>query len=277
MQPGSEQRAAPWWLRTTGAVVLVVALLALGQGLWLGLNAVLGLPEASWQALALANVVAFAPPAVLLAVWLRRWAGHGIADLGFRVRRPVLGVVVGVAAALVLFVVSQLAVLAVGPAQAETPDPADPVLPGLGVALVLLVTIAVQASAEELFLRGYLLRTLRRDLGTAAAVAISSVLFGLLHSLNPDATVAYVAATAALGLLLAFIALSGGGLWASCAFHTIWNAIPAIASAGSTSDGPLDTGGAVANLAYVVVYLVFAAVAGLLYRARSSPGTVRSR
>ncbi|MBW0101370.1 hypothetical protein [Pseudonocardia sp. KRD291] len=157
----------------SGATVLVVALLATGQGLWLGVNAVLGLPDAGWPALALSNVVAFAPPAVAPAVWLRLRTAHGVADLGFRVRRPALGVVAGVATAV------------------------------------------------------------------------------------------------ALGLLLAFIALSGGGLWASCAFHTTWNAIPSIASAGSAAEGPLDTGASVANVVYVVVYLVLAAAAGWMFRSRS--------
>ncbi|MBP2366906.1 CPBP family intramembrane glutamic endopeptidase [Pseudonocardia parietis] len=265
------------WLRVLGAIVVVVVLLGAGQFLWIGVNAVLGLPESGWQALALSNIVAFAPPALALAVWLWLREGRSVADLGFRVRRPALAVLAGAGTAVVLFVVSQLVVVLSDPVDPGTGDAAGPISPGVTVALVLLVTIAVQASTEELFLRGYLLGTARRHVGTAAAVLLSSVVFGLLHSLNPNASVAYVAATGALGLLLAFIALSGGGLWASCAFHAIWNAIPSVASAGETPDGPLDTGGSVANLAYVAVYLVFAALAGWSYRRRTRrDGAVRA-
>lgn len=252
-----------------GAIVVVVGFLVAGQFLWMGVDGVLGLPEASWQELAVSNIVAFAPPALALVLWLRLRTGRSVADLGFRVRRPALGVLAGAALAFALFVVSQLVVLVTEPVAGETDDGAGPVLPAVTVALVLLATVAVQASTEELFLRGYLLTTVRRHAGTAAAVVLSSVVFGLLHSLNPNASIAYVASTAALGLLLAFIALSGGGLWASCAFHTIWNAIPAVASAGDAADGPRDTGGSVANLAHVVVYLVAAALACWLHRRRT--------
>ena len=272
VQSGAQERTVRGWLRVLGAIVVVVVPLGAGQLLWNGVNAVLGLPEAGWQALAVSNIVAFAPPALALVVWLWLREGRGVADLGFRVRRPALGVLAGAGTAVVLFVVSQLVVVLADPVDPETGDAAGAIFPGVTVALVLLVTIAVQASTEELFLRGYLLGTARRHVGTAAAVLLSSVVFGLLHSLNPNASVAYVASTGALGLLLAFIALSGGGLWASCAFHAIWNAIPAVASAGDTPDGARDTGGSVADLAHVAVYLAFAALAGWSYRRRTRRG-----
>lgn len=256
-------------MRVLGAIVLVVGFLVAGQFLWLGVAGLFGLPDGSWQELAVSNIVAFAPPALALVLWLRLGAGRSVADLGFRVRRPALGVLAGVATAFALFVVSQVVVQMVEPAAGEGDDAAGPVLPGVTVALVLLATVAVQASTEELFLRGYLLTTVRRYAGTAAAVVLSSVVFGLLHSFNQNASLAYVASTAALGLLLAFIALSGGGLWASCAFHTIWNAIPAVVLAGGPPDGSRDTGGSVASLAHVVVYLVAAALAFWVHRRRT--------
>ncbi|ANY09048.1 CPBP family intramembrane glutamic endopeptidase [Pseudonocardia sp. HH130630-07] len=272
MGPGARERTAGGAaLRVAGAVVLVVALVLAGQLLWIGLQRATDLPADGWQALTLSNVIAFLPPVLLLLVWMRVRERRTLADLGFRSERPARRVLLAVAAALVVFVVAQVAAGVVGTPGADGPDGPEPEFPAAWVLLLIVATVAVQASAEEILFRGYLLGAVRPRIGTYPAVLLTSLVFGLCHSLNPDADVVYVATTAALGALLALIALIEGGLWAACTFHTVWNAVPAVLSGGAGGDRAPDDGASAAEVAFLVVILVFVAVAaGLLQRRRAA-------
>lgn len=97
---------------------------------------------------------------------------------------------------------------------------AVPALLGWGAATLAIVLL--QSGAEEVACRGYLLHALARWRGAAAALVGSSVIFGLLHGLNPGVTPAALANTALVGLLLGLIRLRGT-LWAAIGFHAAWN------------------------------------------------------
>lgn len=251
-------------LPTVGIVALVFA----GVYLWVGVQRLAGLGGDSWQELAIGNLVAFGPPLIVLALWLRFREGRGLADLGFRVPRPAVGVLTGAVIAVVLFAAMQVLVSVLAPAQGADGGP-DPAFAGLLVVLVLLVAVAVQASTEEILFRGYLMQAVRHDLGTYGAVLFSAVVFGLCHSLNPGTSAAYVVSTAALGLLLGFLALGRGGLWVACAFHTVWNLIPSVIAAGSEPGADSGTSGSNAGWVTAGVLLVFAAVAAGLHHRRN--------
>lgn len=93
----------------------------------------------------------------------------------------------------------------------------------LGVALL----IALPAAAiEEVAMRGYVLQTLEQRYGTVAAVAISSVIFALLHSLNPGGTQPLsVLGLVAAGAFLSVGYLATRQLWLPIAMHTAWNVL----------------------------------------------------
>src|ERR1035437_2895959 len=78
-----------------------------------------------------------------------------------------------------------------------------------GAVLVLMPA----AFAEELAVRGYLLTTLIEGVGTPFAVAITSVLFAVLHLLNPDPTILSTLMVAVAGVFLDTIRLTTGSLW----------------------------------------------------------------
>lgn len=103
----------------------------------------------------------------------------------------------------------------------------------LGNALVIHFGAAV---FEELLLRGVLFRIVERSLGSWVALAVSAVIFGLLHAGNPNATLA-----AALGLslqagvLLAAAFMVSRSLWLPIGIHWGWNAAQAGAVGGTVS------------------------------------------
>ena len=99
--------------------------------------------------------------------------------------------------------------------------------------------MAVKASVfEELLFRGVLFRSVEDMAGSWIAIIVSSLVFGLIHLLNPDATVAgavYIAIEA--GLLLAAAYLVTRRLWMAIGFHMVWNYVQSAVFSGIVSGG----------------------------------------
>jgi len=89
------------------------------------------------------------------------------------------------------------------------------------VSLVILIGGAIQ---EELVFRGMIFRKLERSFGSWIALAVSAILFGLIHMANPDATlVSTIALVVSAGVLFAAIYLLTRSLWWTIGVHLGWN------------------------------------------------------
>jgi len=94
-------------------------------------------------------------------------------------------------------------------------------LTGLSGALVAYFAGAV---LEELLLRAVVFRLVEQTAGTTIAVVFSAALFGLLHALNPGATVVSNGAIAIeAGVLLAVAYALTRNLWFVIGIHLGWN------------------------------------------------------
>lgn len=76
---------------------------------------------------------------------------------------------------------------------------------------------------EELFFRGYIFDNLRAGLGLAMAIGVSCLIYGLVHSANPNATVLSTLIIVGFGFLRLFGLLSTRQLWLSMGMHMGWN------------------------------------------------------
>jgi membrane protease YdiL (CAAX protease family) len=92
---------------------------------------------------------------------------------------------------------------------------------GWGVGL--LVFLFVAATDEELIFRGYPFQRLADALGPAAAVALFSGAFGLVHLRNPDHTWLSTLNTMLVGVPLALAYLRTRALWLPVGIHFAWN------------------------------------------------------
>jgi uncharacterized protein len=90
--------------------------------------------------------------------------------------------------------------------------------------LLNLATLAVAALAEEVAFRGYPFRSLIGAFGPTGATVIMSLLFGVVHMLNNDATWTSVLITMLAGVLLSIGWLRTHGLWLPWGLHFAWNA-----------------------------------------------------
>jgi hypothetical protein len=93
-----------------------------------------------------------------------------------------------------------------------------------GLLLLNLLTLAVAALVEEVAFRGYPFRRLIEAIGPVAATITMSLLFGLVHVLNPSSTWTSTVVTMVAGLLLSVAWLRTRGLWLGWGFHFAWNA-----------------------------------------------------
>ncbi|MFC9970748.1 CPBP family intramembrane glutamic endopeptidase [Spirillospora sp. NPDC127200] len=84
--------------------------------------------------------------------------------------------------------------------------------------------MAAASVTEELIFRGILFRISEERFGTWWALVLTSVLFGLVHMANPDATLwGAVAITLSAGVTLAAVYAATRNLWVPIGLHFAWN------------------------------------------------------
>ena len=141
---------------------------------------------------------------------------------------------------------------------------------------------------EEVVVRGIIFRIFEQSLGSWIAIAISAAVFGMLHLLNPGATVLNAAAVSVeAGILLAAAFMLTRRLWLCIGIHIAWNftqgGIFSGAVSGGSTTGLLQarlagpnwlTGGTVGVEASVVALAVCAAAGILLLIAAAKRGNV---
>ena len=91
--------------------------------------------------------------------------------------------------------------------------------------LIPALSMAVSSGVfEELLFRGVLFTSVERMFGSWAALVVSSLVFGMVHLMNPAGTMEgalFIAVEA--GILLAGAYMLTGRLWMSMGFHFAWN------------------------------------------------------
>jgi len=96
---------------------------------------------------------------------------------------------------------------------------------------------------EEVLIRGVVFRILEEWLGSWIALGASALLFGLLHLINPNASVfAALAIAAEAGILLGAAYMLTRNLWLAIGIHWAWNFCEGPVFGTSVSGGPAWTG-----------------------------------
>lgn len=117
---------------------------------------------------------------------------------------------------------------------------------GLNPWTFVLPAVAMALSSgifEELLFRGVLFRSVERLCGSWGSLAVSSLVFGLVHLFNPAGTIVgaiYISIEA--GLLLAAAYMLTRRLWLSIGFHIAWNYTQSAIFSGIVSGNAPHTG-----------------------------------
>lgn len=93
----------------------------------------------------------------------------------------------------------------------------------LPIVFSVVYKLTLVAWWEELVFRGYFLQNLMAGMGLKWAIIISSLVFGLTHGMNPDATVLGSVLIALITPQLIYAYLKTGQLWLPMGLHLGWN------------------------------------------------------
>lgn len=204
---------APWqwigFLLVTLSVALLTAALTAPYAL-----RVLSETALSFWALLLGLVVAH----VVMVRWIDHgtWTSIGLSRRSATPARLAVGLVAGS-----LGILAPSGVLLA--VHALRNEPATAVYSWLHYAASLAALFLPQSLAEELLSRGYLFARTREAIGWPAALAITSVGFGLLHFANPGATPRAIGIVIIAGFFLGGILLITRSLYAAWMAHFAWN------------------------------------------------------
>jgi membrane protease YdiL (CAAX protease family) len=89
--------------------------------------------------------------------------------------------------------------------------------------IISALFFVIAGSTEELVFRGFPFQALIHNLGGPAAIAITSLIFGLAHVSNPGASLFSTINTMLAGIWLGVAYLATRSLWLATALHWSWN------------------------------------------------------
>jgi len=143
---------------------------------------------------------------------------------------------IGAACGAGLYTASAVTLMLLGIYKVEGFNPLMFLLPALAMAIK-------SGLFEELIFRGVLFRSVEAIFGSWAGILVSSLAFGLIHLMNPGATIGaalYISVEA--GLLLAAAYLVTRRLWICMGFHMAWNYFQAAVFSGAVSGNAAEPG-----------------------------------
>lgn len=198
------------WLVIGGAVLMVF------YGLVYGIAAELVTPLR-----VAVTLVGIAAAVVLYVLTMRVLARRRTPELRWAAGREFL---LGGAVGAVFIIASVMLVAALGGYTVQW-QPVDVVN-----TLVLAIAVSLGAAVvEELVFRGLALQALEKFVGPWIAIAITAVLFGGMHLMNPGATVwSSIAIAIEAGVLLGAAFVWRRNLWFAIGLHFAWNAIQSL-------------------------------------------------
>ena len=91
------------------------------------------------------------------------------------------------------------------------------------VLIANLISVSITAFSEELLVRGFMMTALKTTRNKWVVFLASSIIFSLVHLLNPWATILSLTNTFLAGLLFAYMFVKSGKLWLPTGFHLAWN------------------------------------------------------
>ncbi len=89
--------------------------------------------------------------------------------------------------------------------------------------ITTVLVLAVSAANEELIFRGYPLQVLMRGIGAWPSMLVMSLIFGLVHASNPNASSLGTVNTFLAGLMLSIAYVKTRSLWLPYGIHIGWN------------------------------------------------------
>lgn len=89
--------------------------------------------------------------------------------------------------------------------------------------ILFALAFGIQGMAEEVLCRGYFMVSVGRRYPVVIAILLNSLVFSLLHLLNPGVSLIAVINIMLIGIFFSVYFLRTGNIWGVGAIHSIWN------------------------------------------------------
>lgn len=156
---------------------------------------------------------------VILWKFMMKQRLHGLGLRPIRLKQGGLGVLLGAVNCSVVLLI----ILAAGGGQIVAGSPRFS-----GLTLTWIFVFALIAIGEETMYRGLFMGALRRTRCLPCILLLPSFIFGLIHLINPGATILSVVNIIAVGLLFSYMYIKSGNLSMCIGYHFAWNTFQGI-------------------------------------------------
>ncbi|MEL6526035.1 MAG: CPBP family intramembrane glutamic endopeptidase, partial [Chloroflexota bacterium] len=156
-------------------------------------------------------------------LWVKLYEKRSLQSLGLVIDKSLLRFMTGTVAGVALISAVMAILVFTGTWKVTAGTIAERPTLTVVVAIVMFLFIILQASAEEILIRGYLLQVISARWTILIGMLITSVLFGVFHMLNAGFNLIGGLNLILFGAVLALWTIQTGSLWEACGFHTAWN------------------------------------------------------
>lgn len=168
-------------------------------------------------------ILAFGPIFLIVWAWLALFEKRPFWTIGLERSQAWYKYLRGVVVGLLMFTAAVGISAMLGYITFEEDSSASVGVFALGGVVIVLLGWIVQGAAEEVLTRGWLLPVIGARYRPWLGVVISSLLFAVLHFLNPNISLIAVLNLALFGFFAALYALYEQSLWGVFSIHTVWN------------------------------------------------------
>ncbi|MBI2333911.1 MAG: CPBP family intramembrane metalloprotease, partial [Chloroflexi bacterium] len=187
----------------------------------LSMEGLLPLIAGFWMSMQL--IFAFALIYFILWAWLRFVEKRHFWTLGYELKDATAHYARGVLIGAVMFA-GAVGILALfGSVSFEQGEPSQQGLAALGGVMLVLIGWVIQGGAEEVLMRGWVLPVIGARYKPWIGLLISSLIFALLHGLNPGLSTIALINLALFGVFAGLYAMREGSMWGISALHSVWN------------------------------------------------------
>jgi uncharacterized protein len=225
--PFSDEPAKGWLPWGALAPFLTIAFVAIPVLATLAPMEAMGLVDGRGDPIGPQGLIAFLLPpfaltGLLVLGWVRFVERRPLATIGLTRTGGARGFLLGLAIGLGTIAAVVAAGWVAGALDASGYAPAFASPAALGSVFVLLFAFVVQSSVEEILFRGWLLSVVARKFGIVAAVALTSILFGVLH-FSPGQPWLVALNIQLFSVFACVWALRAGNIWGVMGWHAGWN------------------------------------------------------
>jgi hypothetical protein len=177
--------------------------------------------EGFWMGLFLVSsfILIFA----ILWAWLKFVEKRPFWTLGYELKDAVKQYARGFLFGMLMFVGSVAILGAFGSVAFESGNPSQQGVAAIGGVVLVLIGWIIQGGAEEVLIRGWALPVIGARYKPWIGLLVSSLIFALLHGLNPGLSVIALINLALFGVFAGLYAMREGSMWGISALHSVWN------------------------------------------------------